>query len=179
MNDATLIARLFAHDRHAAAAFYQQFAPQLRRHILAKVKPTEDAEEILQDTLFSFLEGLRDFRGNCSIRTYLFSICRNKIIDYYRRKKIGHFVFSQMPQLEMLVSPLLGPEAELDATLVKEKIRLVLGRMLPVHRQVLVLKYLDQVSVEDIAQKLSITFKSAESRLFRARRAFVEIFLSI
>lgn len=84
-----------------------------------------------------------------------------------------------MPQLEMLVSPLLSPEAELDATLVKEKIRRVLGRMLPVHRQVLMLKYLDHVSVEDIAARLSITFKSAESRLFRARRAFVELFISL
>lgn len=179
MNDATLIARLFAHDRRAAAAFYQQYAPQLRRHILAKVKTEEDAEEILQDTLFSFLEGLRDFQQKSSVRTYLFSICHHKIIDYYRRKKIGHFVFSQMPQLEMLVSPLLGPEAELDATLIKEKIRRVLARMLPVHRQVLILKYLDHVSVEDIAERLSITFKSAESRLFRARRAFVELFVSI
>ncbi|MEK7533105.1 MAG: sigma-70 family RNA polymerase sigma factor [Patescibacteria group bacterium] len=179
MNDATLIARLFAHDRHAAAAFYQQFAPQLRRHILAKVKTHEDAEEILQDTLFSFLEGLRDFRGNCSVRTYLFSICHNKIIDYYRRKKIGHFVFSQIPQLETLVSPLMSPEAELDATLIKDKIRMVFARMMPDYRQVLVLKYLERASVSEIADKLSITFKSAESRLFRARRAFVELFLSI
>ncbi len=179
MNDATLIARLFAHDRRAAASFYQQFAPQLRRHILAKVNGTEDAEEILQDTLFSFLEGLRDFRGTCSVRTYLFSICHNKIIDYYRRKKIGHFVFSQVPQLETLVSPLLSPEAELDATLIKEKIRTVFARMMPVHRQVLVFKYLERASVSEIAEKMSISFKSAESRLFRARRAFVELFLSI
>ena len=179
MNDAKLIARLFAHDRRAAASFYQQFAPQLRRHILVKVRGDEDAEEILQDTLFSFLEGLRDFRGNCSIRTYLFSICHNKIIDYYRRKKIGHFVFSQLPQLETLVSPLLSPEAELDATLIKEKIRTVFACMMPVHRQVLVLKYLERASVLEIAEKMSISFKSAESRLFRARRAFVELFLSI
>ncbi len=179
MNDAALIARLFAHDRRTAASFYQQYAPQLRRHILSKVKTAEDAEEILQDTLFSFLEGLRDFREHCSVRTYLFSICHHKIIDYYRRKKISHFVFSQLPQLETLVSPLLGPEAELDSVLIKEKIRTVFARLIPVHRQVLILKYLERASVEEIADKLSITFKSAESRLFRARRAFVELFLSI
>lgn len=179
MNDATLITRLFAHDKHAAASFYRQYAPQLRRYIATRVNALEDAEEILQDTLYSFLEGLRDFRESCSIRTYLFSICQHKVVDYYRRKKLKNILFSQMPNLESLVSPLMGPEEELDASLVREKIRAVFARLLPIHRQVLVLKYLDQISVEDIAGKLSISFKSAESRLFRARRAFVELFLSI
>ena len=179
MNDATLITRLFTHDRVALSSFYRQYASQLRRYIGIRVSATEDAEEILQDTLFSFLEGLRDFRKESSIRTYLFSICQHKIIDFYRRKKLRHVVFSRVPKLESFVSPVLGPEETLDTTLVNEKIRLVFDRLVPKYRQVLMLKYLDQVSVEGIAEKLSITFKSAESSLFRARRAFVELFLSL
>lgn len=179
MNDAQLINRLFAHDRQAAGFFYRTYAPQLRRYLVTKVKTAEDAEEILQDTLFSFLEGLRDFQQKSSVRTYLFSICQHKIIDYYRKKKLKHIVFSQMPQLEFLVSPMLGPEEELDVSLAKEKIQAAMRRLIPVHRQVLILKYLEHVSVEDIARELSISFKSAESRLFRARRAFVEVFLSL
>lgn len=179
MNDSTLIRSLLTHDRKTVYAFYHEYAPQLRRFIQRRVSHTQDAEEILQDSLFSFLEGLRDFQEKSSIRTYLFSICQHKIVDYYRRKKIKHLVFSQVPQLEMLVSPLVSPEASLDESLVKEKIQHVLARIAPVYRQVLILKYLEDVSVEDIARKLSITFKSAESRLFRARKNFVELFLSI
>lgn len=179
MDDATLIHRLFAHDRRVLTAFYREYAPKLRRFIHTKVLNSADAEEILQDTLYAFLEGLRDFEKSCSIKTYLFSICQHKVIDYYRRKKIKHVVFSQMPQLESLISPLLGPEDKLDETLVKEKIQTVMSRLAPVYRQVLVLKYFEHVSVEDIADRLSITFKSAESRLFRARKNFVELFLSI
>ena len=179
MDDTTLIKRLFARDRRSVSQFYHEYAPQLRRFILGRVSHTQDAEEVLQDTLFAFLEGLRDFQGKSSIRTYLFSICQHKIIDFYRRKKMKHIVFSRVPQLETLVSPVLGPEEELDVTLVQEKIRTVFARLIPTYRQVLKLKYLDHVSVEEIAKKLTITFKSAESRLFRARRAFVELFLSI
>lgn len=179
MDDSTLIDRLFAHDRRALSGFYREFAPQLRRFISSKIHAPEDVEEILQDTLFSFLEGLRDFRKESSIRTFLFSICQHKIIDHYRKKKLKHMVFSQMPQLESLVSPLLGPEETLDVALVKEKITNVFSRMLPMYRQVLILKYWDHASVGEIARKLSISFKSAESRLFRARRTFVELFLSI
>ncbi len=179
MDDATLIARLFAHDRGALSRFYREYAPQLRRYISARVNSTEDVEEILQDTLFSFLEGLRDFRKKSSVRTFLFSICQHKVVDHYRKKKIRHMVFSQLPQLESLVSPLLGPEEAFDAKAVREKITAVFSRMLPGHRQVLVLKYLEQASVEDIAKRLAISFKSAESRLFRARQSFVELFLSL
>lgn len=179
MDDTALITRLFAHDRKALSGFYREYAPQLRRYILGKVTKREDAEEILQDTLFAFLEGLRDFEKKSSIRTYLYSICQHKVIDFYRRKKFRHLVFSQIPQLETLVSPLIGPEAALDDVIIKEKIQHVLTRLTPLYRQVLVLKYLEEVPVEDIAKRLSISFKSAESKLFRARKNFVEVFLSI
>ncbi len=174
-----LLARILAGDRRALATFYYTYTPRLRRFIAVKVGSREDGEEILQDTLFAFLEDVRDFLGNSSVQTYLFAICNHKVIDFYRRKKMRHVVFSRLPQLESLISPLLRPEEELDITIIKEKIHGVLGRLLPGHRQILVLKYLDELSVDEIAEKLAISFKSAESRLFRARKAFVEAFLSV
>lgn len=179
MEDNELVARILSRDRAALAEFYRTHAPRLRRFIATKIANHHDAEEVLQDTLFAFLEGIRDFSGRASIRTYLFSISRNKVIDFYRRKKIRHVVFSRIPQLEALVSPLLTPEDELDAVLAKEKIHGVLRSLIPLHREILILKYLDDLSVEQIAHRLTISFKSAESRLFRARKAFVQAFLSI
>ena len=84
-----------------------------------------------------------------------------------------------MPQLEAIISPLVSPEDQLDATLVKEKIHTVLANLLPRHRQILTLKYLEGLSVEEIAKHLAMTFKSVESQLFRARKAFVQHFISI
>lgn len=179
MNDTTLIARLLSKDRATATRFYREYAPKLRRYITTKVSVVQDAEELLSDTLFAFLEGIRDFQGKSSVKTYLFSICQHKIIDYYRRKKMKHIVFSQIPHLEALVSPLVTPEAAFDEAVVREKIQKTLARIAPAYRQILQLKYLEEVSVDDIAQKLSISFKSAESRLFRARKVFVESFLSL
>ncbi len=179
MSDEELLDKILRRDRRALLVFYRTYSPRLTQFIRSKVDREEDCEEILQDTLFGFLEALRDFEGKSSVRTFLYSICQHKIIDYYRRKKIKHIVFSQMPQLEGLISPLLNPEEELDATMVKEKIRMVLARILPHYRQILILKYLDNMSVDAIAAKLAISFKSAESQLFRARKAFVESFVSL
>lgn len=179
MNDQELIASMLARDRRALSVFYRTHTPLLRRFIRNKISNPDDAEEVLQDALYAFLEAIRDFTGASKLKTFLYAIASHKVIDWYRRKKIRHVVFSAVPQLESLVAPLLGPEEEFDASLLREKIRTVLGRLLPMHRSVLVLKYADDCTVADIARKLAISFKSAESQLFRARKAFVEAFLSI
>lgn len=178
MNDDDIIERILSGDKKTLSLFYRTYAPKLSRFIAGKVSNAHDAEEILQDTLFAFLEALRDFHGKSSLQTFLFAICHHKIVDFYRKKRVKSIVFSQMPSLESLMSPLLNPEEELDATLVRENIHQCLERIVPRYRQVLLLKYLDRMSVEAIAEKLAITFKSAESLLFRARKAFVESFIS-
>jgi len=179
VTDQELIPKILARDRNALSAFYHRYTPRLRSYIHGKVSSAEDAEEILQDTLFGFLEAIRDFEGHASVKTFLFSICNHKIIDFYRRKKIGHLVFSRTPNLEALVSPILNPEEELDTRLMKEKIHRVLTYLLPNYRRLLTLKYMDDLSVSEIARQLAVSVKSAESQLFRARKAFVERFLSI
>jgi len=133
----------------------------------------------LHDALFGFLEAIRDFTGASKLKTFLYAIASHKVIDWYRKKKIRHVVFSAVPQLESLIAPLFGPEEALDASFLREKIYTTLGQLLPMYKKVLLLKYVDDFSVTEIAGKLAISFKSAESQLFRARRAFVEAFLSL
>lgn len=178
-DDQMLVQQILGRDRRALALFYRRYAPKLITLIRHKVNNPADGEEILQDTLFAFLEAIRDFQGASSVKTFLFSICHHKIIDYYRRKKIRQMVFSQTPNLEALVSPMLNPEEEFDTVLLKEKIHTVLARILPQYRQLLVSKYVDNMSVAEVAKKFTLSFKSAESQLFRARKAFVELFISI
>ncbi len=177
--DRELVAQMLSRDRHALSLFYRRYTPRLAAFIRGKVNNSLDAEEILQDTLFAFLEAIRDFHGKSSVKTFLFSICNHKIIDYYRRKKMKQLVFSQMPGLEALVSPMLNPEEALDIAILKEKIQTVLAKLLPRYRNLLVSKYIDNLSVAEISSKFALSFKSAESQLFRARKAFVELFLSI
>ena len=179
MNDQELVTAMLKRDRHALAVFYRTHTPKLRQFIRSKIANPDDAEEVLQDVLYAFLEAIRDFTGASKLTTFLYAIAGHKVIDWYRRKKIRHVVFSAVPQLESLVAPIFGPEEELDASLLRQKIRIVLGRLLPTHRSVLILKYTEDFTVADIARKLAISFKSAESQLFRARKAFVEAFLSI
>lgn len=179
MNDTELVSRILARDRQALFAFYRQYEPKLSAHIRRKVGNPADAEEILQDTLFAFLEALRDFEGKSTVSTFLFSICGRKIADYYRKKRIRQVIFSEMPQLEAIVSPLLTPEEEFDSSVLQEKISRTLESILPRYKKLLLSKYAENISMADIAKRLAVTVKSAESALFRARKAFIKAFVSM
>ena len=93
MDDITLVSQLLKKDRRSAGVFYKTYAPKIKQYVHAKVGVYEDAEDVVQDILFAFLEACRDFRGNSSIQTYLYSIAHHKVIDYYRKKKIKQLVF--------------------------------------------------------------------------------------
>lgn len=177
--DARLIARLLLRDRRAVQEFYERFAPRLFRFIRRKIASEQDVEEIAQDTLFAFLEGIRDFTGRSSLNTYLCSIAGNKIVDFYRKKRLARIVFSQLPEgLEPFISELADPQKILDNSLLRQKIVSVLSLLSPRYRKIIHLKYIEGRSVVEIAQILSLSFKSAESILFRARKAFVKIYVT-
>ena len=62
-SDDHLVQKILARDRRALLTFYRRFTPKLTRFIATKIGNPSDAEEILQDTLFAFLEAIRDFEG--------------------------------------------------------------------------------------------------------------------
>jgi RNA polymerase sigma-70 factor (ECF subfamily) len=177
MEDRELIEKLLARDESAVKEFYDTYSPPLLRFIHGKINERADVEEIAQDTLFAFLDGARDFTYQCKLSTYLCSIASHKIIDFYRRRKLKKIVFSQMPAgFEILAGQGSDPEDLFTKKFIKEKIKGVLRRISPHYSRIIFLKYEEGRSVEEIAKILSISFKSAESILFRARKAFVQLY---
>ncbi len=176
IDEKQLVAAILGGKETALRKFYRYYSSRMLTFIRRKIDNENDAEEILQDTLLATLEGLRDFSFRSSLLTFICAIAMHKIIDFYRKKKLKNIVFSKIKDIEPLVSTLVGPENALDEELVKQKIKVVFGTLTPTYRLILELKYIQGYTVTEIAEKLSISFKSAESQLFRARKAFVAIY---
>ncbi|MFH0749892.1 MAG: sigma-70 family RNA polymerase sigma factor [Candidatus Gottesmanbacteria bacterium] len=174
MDDAKLISRILARDERALHEFYVAYSPKLRRFIQTKVQNPNDCEDIFQDTLYAFLDAIRDFQGSCQMNTFLQSICNHKIIDYYRKKKLRNIVFSQFPEVDGLISPLLNPEEALDEIVLREELHKTLNKLLPQYKLVLYARYILNMPVVEIAKKFATTLKGAESMLFRAKKAFAK-----
>lgn len=173
LDEKLMVDRILQGNERTLNQFYRHFYPSLYTFISQKINAREDIEEILQDTLLATLEGLRDFGFKSSLFTFICSIANHKIIDFYRKKKIKKIVFSQFQEIEPLINELFGPEQALDKELLKQKIKETFAKLSPSYRIILKLKYVYGFSVMEIAQKLEVSFKSAESQLFRARKAFV------
>lgn len=171
MKQEILIKKLIQGDKRAEREFFEIYYERVLNFVCQKAQPA-DAEEIVQDTFVSALKSLPRFNNNSKLSTWLFSIARHELADFYRKKKIKKIVFSRLPFLEGLVSEALSPELSLEEKELKQKIGQTLKALNEGYWQILRLKYRDGLSMKQIARKLKITVKAVESRLSRARKAF-------
>lgn len=174
--DVELVRRVLSGEEKALLEFYRQYSGKALSYIRSKIGDAKDGEEILQDVLMATITAMRDFSGRSILSTFIYAITRNKIADYYRKKRIKQIFFSQTPELWEIISNLAGPEEELEQKILKEKIKTTLEKLDPKYRIILVFKYVYGLPVLTIAKKLSLSLKTIESRLFRARKAFVKVY---
>lgn len=171
-----LIRNLLAGDEQELHSFYHDNRAKLYSFVYGRIPQKHIAEELTQDIFIHFLESARDFRFQSSIKTFLFAIARNKVIDYIRKKKVKQIFFSHMPAfvVDSLVTVVL--DEDLDRTALQEKLEQVFSQLPHDYELVLRLKYIEDKSVRQIASQLVRTFKSTESLLFRARKAFIGVY---
>ena len=149
---------------------------KLLKFVATKVSDPADAEDIVQEALIAIFTSLPLFKGKSAFLTWAYAIAKHEIADFYRKKKIKQIVFSRLPFLEGLVSQALGPELAYQELESKRKIVACLKRLSEGYSRVLRLKYIDGLTMRQIAEELSLTVKAVESRLTRARLAFQKVY---
>ena len=150
---------------------------RLVRFVATKVSDRADVEDIVQEALISIYDSLVLFKGKSSFFTWACAIAKHEIADFYRKKKIKQVVFSRLPFLKELVSEALGPELAYQELETKTKIVNTLKHLSEGYARILRLKYVEELSMRQIAQELNLTVKAVESRLTRARLAFQKIYV--
>lgn len=176
MTDKEIIKGIIHNDEKILRLFFDLHKKSLYRFIHRQIHDTYTAEEIVQDVFLDFIEQLRFFRGDSSLKTFLYCIARNKMIDHMRKKKIKKILFSAIPSflLEQLTPVFLDEEIEKKELV--EKINRTFEAIPNDYRIILRLKYIEEEKVAEIAKQFSISLKATESMLFRARKAFIKAF---
>ncbi len=85
-----------------------KYSDYLFNYTISRVKDRETAQDLVQDTFFAGLKSMKNFKGEASERTWLVSILKRKIIDYYRK------INSKKGQAEVKMNLSNDPEAEGD-----------------------------------------------------------------
>ncbi|TKG90387.1 sigma-70 family RNA polymerase sigma factor [Puteibacter caeruleilacunae] len=167
------------------------YADELFRFAISRLNDTATAEDIVQDTFYSALNALKSFRGDCSEKSWLYNILRNKIIDYYRKTSksqssntidsetedqyLSRYFHQSGKYTDHWMSK-NGPHEwteEADSNLQKDEFYEILRKCLtllsPRASSVFVLKNMDELSSDDICKELNLSSSNYWVLMHRAK----------
>ena len=178
-SDDELLAAARQGDTTALETLLVRYQPHLYRFGLRMCGNVEDAGDVAQESLISMARSVRDFRGDSSVSSWLYTIARRFCMKKRRRSK---FAPAQEESLDMpgmsadrdLVDPRPTPEqAATNQELATALTRAIEG-LEPSQREVLVLRDVEGLSAPEVARIVGMSVDAVKSRLHRARVAVRE-----
>jgi RNA polymerase sigma-70 factor (ECF subfamily) len=173
MEDSKLIEKLKSGDPAAVVELYTAYADRIYSLVFNQVDRDRDAaQDIVQETFLAASKSASKFRGRSKVYTWLYSIAHKKVADFYRRRKreAKYQTESSDSQIDRSAS---GEPVVTEAMESEEQDRVVQETLsgLPLHyKEVLMLKYVEEMPVAEISQVMGRSPKSIEGLLTRARR---------
>ena len=180
-DDHDMVRGMLAGDQRAFEAFFEGYADRVFRFAMTRLdNDVEAAEDIVQQTLARAVEKLYQFRGESSLFTWLCRICRNAIADSFRGKSAVRGTpvpFDDSEEIRTALEAISAmtthdPLESASHAQLESIVRAVLDYLPRRYGDVLEWKYMEGYSIKEIAARLSIGQKAAESMLSRARTAF-------
>jgi RNA polymerase sigma factor (sigma-70 family) len=160
-SESDLVARLKLGDEDAAHEFFDRYSTRIRRFIASSLGAEAEADDILQETFIALADALPFFRGESSLFTFACAIAHRKVLSFVRTNARRARLLRAAPIDDN------SPPSEADA---HPEFRRALGELRPEYREVLILKYVEEVGVTEIASILRLSEHAVESRLARARK---------
>jgi len=172
-----LIARAQAGEHRAFAVLVRQYQDRVFRFILRLVGARDEAMDLTQETFMKAHQALPGWRPEAQFRTWLFSIAHNASLDLLRRRQRVEFVsFSDLPAGEedhALPDPARQPDERLADRQSIELLERTLRELPAEHREILLLREVEDMSYAEIAATLGIAEGTVKSRIARARSAAI------
>lgn len=168
LGSATLDLRAVIDDDVEFRAWYARSAPRVYAYLLSRGGSPALAEDLTQEVFLEVIRKPASFDGRGDSLPWLIGIARHRLAAHLRRG------FRERGRQERLVREVQTQDAgaEWHAAESRTTIHQVLAALPPMYRFVLVLRFLDQLSVRDIARELGRSEDATESLLRRAREAF-------
>jgi RNA polymerase sigma factor (sigma-70 family) len=173
-----LVARCQAGDTHAVAEMVSTYAAFVYRVCLMVLRQVEDAEDAMQESLVKAVRALGAYshKDEASFRAWLHRIALNTAISRVRRQSLPQVAWEAA---ETAPAPEADPERLALDRLTQAEVMAALDQLSEGHRLVVVLRYYNGLSCEEIAEQLGVPAGTVGSRLFNARRQLKGLLTSI
>lgn len=174
-NDFHIVSRAKEGDQKAYAELMQRYKDSIYFMALKMVNNKDDAMDLTVETFGKAFENLGKYKPDFAFSTWLFRIATNNCIDFIRKKRLNVVSLNSLTdqdgeerQFEVR-SENLNPEETSIKKQENEKLKNIVDQLPSRYRTLIILRYFEEQSYEEIAQQLDLPLGTVKAQLFRAR----------
>ncbi|MBN1679115.1 MAG: RNA polymerase sigma factor [Anaerolineae bacterium] len=168
LSDSELIERLKQADLEALGQLFERYRTRVYRTALAIVRDPAAAEDILQDCFLKVYANAERIDTSRPLAPWLYRVTVNQSYTWLSRRQDRRTSIEHV--IDRLVSPMRqAPDQVTEQTELRKKVREAIGSLNIDQRVVVVLYYLNNLSLHDIAEILDVPIGTVKSRLYYAR----------
>jgi RNA polymerase sigma-70 factor (ECF subfamily) len=173
-DESRLIDGLRRGERSALEAMILRHRPVVSRLVARLNSWSGDSEDLVQEVFLAALHGAGRFRGNSRISTWLMRICINVCRQHHRTRMLrAKFWKTWLTNPES--APTTDASQHVEQNERSQRVTRAVGRLKGKYREVVVLHYLQEMSIDDVAAVLKLSRGAVEMRLHRARQMLGEM----
>ncbi|MFO0866537.1 MAG: sigma-70 family RNA polymerase sigma factor [Gemmataceae bacterium] len=176
-DDRDLIAASLTGDSASFGELVRRYQDRLFNSVLRVCDTAEDAADVVQEAFLHAYQALASFKGDSQFFTWIYRIAFNTAITLKRKQKSAmRLNAGELGTFEPAdPSDAADPGHAMQSAEDERKVHEALQRLSPEHRAVLVLKDMDDMKYEEMAEVLQVPIGTIRSRLHRARLELKEI----
>jgi len=174
-NDLQLVIKARGGDQKAYADLMHRYKDSIYFMVLKMVNNKEDANDLTVETFAKAFEKLDKYQPEFAFSTWLFRVATNNCIDFIRKKKLNTTSIHGMTdddgeeQTLQIKADTLNPEETQIKKQQTEELKLLISNLPQRYRNLITLRYFDELSYEEIAEQLDLPLGTVKAQLFRAR----------
>lgn len=175
VNDFNLVVRAKKGEQKAYAELMQRYRDSIYFMVLKMVNNKDDAMDLTVETFGKAFEHIERYKPDFAFSTWLYRIATNNCIDFIRKKRLKVVSINTMVDEEgderslEIKSEILNPEESSIKKQENEQLKLLVDRLPSRYKTLILLRYYDELSYEEIAQQLDLPLGTVKAQLFRAR----------
>ena len=167
-HDADLVRRCLAGGEEAYAVLLERHQGRIYSFLLRLVGDAHDAEDLAQIVFLKAFRSLATYDQSRPFHSWLFAIAHHAALDFLRARKANLSLDHDEDPIDP-VDAADGPERLSELAIDGALIQRLIAALPPLYREVLLLRHIEDMSVEDVAASLAIPEGTVKIRLFRAR----------
>ena len=178
--DSLLVKKAIYGSQKAYSELMSLYWDRIENFFSLKLTSKEDVEDLAIATFSKAFDKLDSYNDSFAFSTWIQTIANNTLIDFFRKNKQKTISIDEekkddeSPGID-LVDSSLDPEGDMIQKQKKKHIASLVHRLKPHYRELIIMRYLDELSYAEIAHKLDMPLGSVKAKLFRARDILLKI----